>query len=94
MTRRKIIKILLGLMGLLLAFFFFYALWVWFQGEMWAVALNGRFPIDFLFGQLPVPRTAWLYGALAALFLLITAVLIWFVFRLIRLPPPPDDGAG
>lgn len=84
MMRRTIFKVLAGLLALLLALYTLYGLWAWFQGVMWRLFQNGRFPIDILLGRWLVPQTIWFYGALTASFLLVTIALIWLILRLIQ----------
>ena len=82
--RRKIIKVLLPLVALLLAFFGLYGLWVRVQLGLGQSLQEGLVRADALNGRLIFPQTALVYGLLAGFFLLLTLVLIGVVYRLVR----------
>lgn len=83
--RRKLIKILLGLIGLLLFFFALYGLWVWAQMRLTASLQSGLAGSEAF--RLILPQSALFYGVLAGLFILLTVVLIWVIYRLVAVEP-------
>jgi len=83
--RRKLIKVLLGVIGLLLFFFALYGLWVWAQVRLTASLQSGTAGSEAFWSILP--QSALFYGVLAGFFILLTVVLIWTIYRLVTVAP-------
>lgn len=79
--RRKLIKILLGMIGVLLLLFALYGLWVWLQMRLMASLVSGSVQVQNL--HLILPQSPLVYGLLAGVFLLLTAVFVWIAYRLV-----------
>lgn len=82
--RRKIIRILLGFIGVLLLFFGLYGLWVRVQMGLNTSLHSGMVQSDPLTGRLIFPQTALFYGLLAGFFLFITVILVGVIYRLVK----------
>jgi len=89
-VRRKLIKILLGLIGLLLFLFGLYGLWVWVQTNLSAALQSGALRASDL-GRSLLPPLPLVYGLLAGLFILVTIILIWVIYRLVAADDIPPD---
>lgn len=89
--RHKLIKILLGLIGVLLLLFGLYGLWVWMQMGLAVTLQSGAAQVDTLTRRLIFPQTPLFYGALASFFLLLTILLIWIIYRLVSIKADPPQ---
>lgn len=89
--RRKLIKILLGLIGGLLLLFALYGLWIRMQMGLTASLQSGIAQVDTLTRRLIFPQTPLFYGALAGFFLLLTILLIWVIYRLVATEADPPQ---
>lgn len=87
--RRKLVILILVLLGMLLLLFGLFAAWTWYQVRLAQSLQTGNAHVGSALGGLVIPQTAVLYGLLAAGFLLLTIVLIWIIYRLVMFPP--DD---